>query len=71
MTAEERLTVSADGEFAITKFVRDEKWHWSWIAATAAAGVTVEGTRGYTTRAGALTAAWAARRRMIDFCRGK
>lgn len=69
-TSDERLTTSNDGEFCLMKFVQDDLWRWSWMGATAGAGVTVEGMRGYDTQAGALTAARAARKRLIAYCKG-
>ena len=65
----DRMMLSADGEFMLMRHVSDERWRWSWLTATAEAGVTVNGMSSYGTHRAALTAARAARKRLVSYCR--
>lgn len=69
-TSAESFTASEDGEFLVMRYASDNRWRWSWIAATGNVGVTIEGMRGFNTKAGALIAARAARKRLVAYCKG-
>lgn len=68
-TSEPRMVVSNDGQFVAARHVTDNLWRWSWLAGSAVAAIRIDGTRGYSTSAGAFTGARAATRKLVAFCR--
>ena len=65
MTA--RIDVGASNEFIVGQSVVDGRWRWHWLAGIVGAGVKIEGTRSYPTKAAAFRGAQASIRRLRAF----